>query len=196
MGYHYRSALTALAFFALGTSSPAASETTMEIPAAPRGAGAVSLPTSPIPTLALPAPKLAAPHFDTLEAKVAATEADVATADEQLRCLATAIYFEARSEPLEGQLAVAQVVRNRTRSGRFPSSLCGVVYQRSQFSFSHRRAPSNHEQWTRAVKVATIAMADGWRQIAPDALFFHASRVSPGWNAHRVARIGNNIFYR
>ena len=41
-----------------------------------------------------------------------------------------------------------------------------------------------------------IAMADGWRQIVPDALYFHAARVSPGWNMRRIARIGNNIFYR
>ena len=160
--------------------------------------GSTDFVASPSPTSAPGAQPAVATvqSLNTLEAKVAATEVDSAAQDDQLRCLATAIYFEARSESLEGQLAVAEVVRNRARSGRFPTSLCGVVYQPSQFSFSHRRSPSNREQWTRAMKIATIAMSDGWHEIVPDALYFHAARVSPGWNAHRVARIGNNIFYR
>lgn len=157
-----------------------------------------------IPTMGLPAPQWSTVQpaistviqtFTSLSEKVAATEANLASVDDQLRCLATAIYYEARSEPLEGQLAVAQVVRNRVRSGRFRSSLCGVVYQPSQFPFS-RRAPSNRAQWERSVKVAMIAMADGWREIVPNALYFHAARVSPGWNRTRIARVGNNIFYR
>ena len=157
-----------------------------------------------IPTLSLAPPQWAAVQpaistavqtFTSLAEKVAATEANLASVDDQLRCLATAIYYEARSEPVEGQLAVAQVVRNRVRSGRFRPSLCGVVYQPSQFPFS-RRAPSNRVQWERSVKVAIIAMADGWRDIVPNALYFHAARISPRSNRQRVARIGNNIFYR
>ena len=164
-----------------------------------RTAIAMNLPADALPAqLATLRPAVVTTEqtFETLAEKVAETEADVSAVDDQLRCLATAIYFEARSEPIEGQLAVAQVVRNRARSGRFPASLCGVVYQRSQFSFSHSRAPDNRAQWMRAVKVAAIAIADGWREIAPNALYFHAARVSPGWNRERVARIGNNIFYR
>ena len=53
----------------------------------------------------------------------------------ELECLATGIYFESKSEPLAGQLAVGQVIANRASSGRFPSSYCGVLFQRSQFSF-------------------------------------------------------------
>jgi hypothetical protein len=60
---------------------------------------------------------------------------DGATSSREQECLAGAIYFEAKSESLEGQLAVADVIINRARSGRFPASLCGVVFQRSQFSF-------------------------------------------------------------
>ena len=160
---------------------------------------AMNLPTTSLPaTLSSLQPALAAAKqsFESLSEKVAATEANLAAVDSQLRCLATAIYFESRSEPLEGQLAVAQVIRNRARSGRFPSSICGVVYQPSQFSFSRRRSPDNQAQWMRALKVAAIAMADGWRQIVPEALYFHAARVSPNWGMRRIARIGNNIFYR
>ena len=195
MGFKTIFGTIALAAMALaGSTSASAAETS----GTPPTALAMTLPTAALPTLAplRPAISAAANSFATLSEKVAATEADVASVDSQLKCLATAIYFESRSEPLEGQLAVAQVIRNRARSGRFPSSICGVVYQPSQFSFSRRRSPDNQAQWMRAVKVALIAMADGWRQIVPDALYFHAARVSPGWGLRRIARVGNNIFYR
>ena len=122
---------------------------------------AMNLPT---PTLAplQPALSAAARTFESLSAKVAATESNLAAVDSQLKCLATAIYFEARSEPVEGQLAVAQVIQNRARSGRFPSSICGVVNQPSQFSFSRRRSPDNQSQWMRALKVAAIAKKPAW----------------------------------
>jgi spore germination cell wall hydrolase CwlJ-like protein len=180
----------------LAGSASASAEVTSD---PPRTTLAMNLPTTTLPAVLSPlqpAISAAAQSFETLTEKVAATEANVAAVDSQVRCLATAIYFEARSEPVEGQLAVAQVIRNRTRSGRFPSSICGVVYQPSQFSFSRRRSPENQAQWMRAVKIAAIAMADGWRQIVPDALYFHAARVSPGWSMRRIARVGNNIFYR
>jgi spore germination cell wall hydrolase CwlJ-like protein len=196
MGHYLRGAAIAAAVMALTAGHPVSADTTAELQAVPQSAMDIATSPASNAAAALQPAVATVESLNTLEAKVAATDADVAATDDQLRCLATAIYFEARSEPLEGQLAVAQVVRNRTRSGRFPASLCGVVYQPSQFSFSHRRSPSNREQWARAVKVATIAMSDGWHQVVPDALYFHAARVSPGWNAHRVARIGNNIFYR
>ena len=196
MGFKSVFGAIVLAGIALAGSTSASAEATG---GAQPTALAMNLPTTTLPaTLSSlqPALSAAAQSFATLAEKVAATEANVAAVDSQLRCLATAIYFEARSEPVEGQLAVAQVIRNRTRSGRFPSSVCGVGYQPSQFSFSHRRSPENQTQWMRAVKVAAIAMADGWRQLVPDALYFHAARVSPGWSMRRIARVGNNIFYR
>ncbi len=196
MGFKSIFGAIALASMALAGSTSASAEATGSTQPTTL---AMSLPTTALPTpLATlqPAFSVAAQSFATLTEKVSATEANLAAVDSQLRCLATAIYFEARSEPVEGQLAVAQVIRNRTLSGRFPSSICGVVYQPSQFTFSRRRSPDNQAQWMRAVKVAAIAMADGWRQIVPDALYFHAARVSPGWGMRRIARIGNNIFYR
>lgn len=195
MGHSLRGAAIAAVTWALTAAYPVSADTTAEVPVVVQGSSDFATP-SPSDASGAQPPVATIQSLNTLEAKVAATDVDSARDDDQLRCLATAVYFEARSESLEGQLAVAEVVRNRARSGRFPASLCGVVNQPSQFTFSHRRAPSNHEQWERAEKIAAIAMSGGWHAIVPDALYFHAARVSPGWNAHRVARIGNNVFYR
>jgi len=118
----------------------------------------------------------------------------------ELDCLAGAIYFESKSEPLAGQLAVGEVIANRAKSGRFASTYCGVVFQRGQFSFvrggSMPAIPRSGAQWKTAVAIATIVDARLKTSSAPRALFFHASRVSPQWRATRVAAIGNHIFYR
>ncbi|WP_238475252.1 cell wall hydrolase [Sphingomonas cavernae] len=115
-------------------------------------------------------------------------------------CLAGAIYFESKSESLEGQHAVAEVIINRSESGRFPGSICGVVYQPSQFSFVRGgRMPAinrDSRDWHEAVAVARVAMDEAWETSASDALFFHATRVSPRWKLKRVATIGNHVFYR
>lgn len=119
--------------------------------------------------------------------------------DGELACLAIAVYHEAKSEPLAGQLAVAQVVLNRTASGRFPRSVCSVVTQAGQFSFvrgGRMPALGTGPMHRRAIAVAKVAMADAWKSDASKALFFHARRVSPGWRLTRVATIGNHIFYR
>jgi len=119
----------------------------------------------------------------------------------ELECLATGIYFESKSEPLLGQLAVGKVIANRAKSGgRFPSSYCGVLFQRSQFSFIRGRnlpsAPRAGRQWQTAVAIARIVDAGLKTSAAESALFFHARRVSPGWRLKRIAMIGNHIFYR
>ena len=119
----------------------------------------------------------------------------------ELDCLATGIYFESKSEPLAGQLAVGQVIANRTQSGgRFPDSYCGVLFQRGQFSFVHGHSlpKVNHSnrQWQTAVAVAKIVDQGLQTSAAGNALFFHARYVSPGWHMKRVASIGNHIFFR
>ena len=118
----------------------------------------------------------------------------------ELECLAGAIYFESKSEPLSGQLAVGQVIANRSKSGRFPSSYCGVVFQRSQFSFVRGHAlppiPRSSIQWKTAVAIAQIVEQALHVSSVPKALFFHARRVSPGWRLTRVGTIGNHVFYR
>src|ERR671913_329793 len=118
----------------------------------------------------------------------------------ELECLAVGIYFESKSEPLAGQLAVGEVIANRAKSGRFPSSYCGVLLQRRQFSFVRGRAwpavPRSSRQWQTAVAIAKIVDQDLKDSAATNALFFHAKRVSPRWKLKRVAAIGNHIFYR
>jgi spore germination cell wall hydrolase CwlJ-like protein len=120
--------------------------------------------------------------------------------DAEQRCLATAVYFESKGEPLKGQLAVAEVIMNRARSGRFPSSLCGVVKQPGQFSFVHSGALPSVQRasgaWHTAVAIARIASEHLTPATAPKAMFFHAARVSPGWRLTRVAAVGNHVFYR
>lgn len=144
----------------------------------------------------------AAPHVDRsqgLSAMVASLRSGEA-GSHQVECLATGIYFESKGEPLAGQLAVGEVIANRADSGRFPSSYCGVLTQRGQFSFVRGGglpsvAHSNHA-WQTAVAIAKIVDGNLQDSAAGKALFFHAKRVSPGWHLTRVASIGNHIFYR
>jgi N-acetylmuramoyl-L-alanine amidase len=119
----------------------------------------------------------------------------------ELECLAVGVYFESKSEPLAGQLAVGEVIANRANSnGRFPSTYCGVLFQRSQFSFIRGRSlpsvPRASKQWQTAVAIAKIVDQDLKDSVVGNALFFHAKRVSPGWRLKRVASVGNHIFYR
>src|SRR5205085_4969368 len=83
------------------------------------------------------------------------------TGNRELECLATGIYFESKGEPLAGQLAVGRVIANRAGSGgRFPSTYCGVLFQRGQFSFVRGHAlpgvPRATRQWQTAVAIAKI----------------------------------------
>jgi hypothetical protein len=134
-------------------------------------------------------------------AELVADHGGVETEDSEHECLAGAVYFESKGEPLQGQLSVAEVILNRTRSGRFPASICGVVKQRSQFSFVRGgRFPPiarSSAAWRKAVGVARVAIRDLADGPAPRALFFHATYVSPGWRGlTRVATVGNHVFYR
>lgn len=137
---------------------------------------------------------------DTLAELVADQSDGQVALNEQQNCLAGAIYFEAKSESLEGQLAVGRVIVNRAKSGRFPASYCGVVYQPSQFSFVRGRSMPGinkaSRQWQNATAMARIADANMWRSPVEGALFFHAASVSPGWRMKRMARIDNHVFYR
>ena len=118
----------------------------------------------------------------------------------ELECLAAGVYFEAKSEPLAGQLAVGQVIANRSNSGRFPSSYCGVLFQRGQFSFvrgrSYPAVPRASRQWQTAVAIAKIVDQQLKDSSVPNALFFHAKRVAPRWRLTRVGSVGNHVFYR
>jgi spore germination cell wall hydrolase CwlJ-like protein len=127
--------------------------------------------------------------------------ASSSTEDSEQECLANAVYFESKGEPLAGQLSVAEVVLNRAKSGRFASSVCGVVKQRGQFSFVRGgrlpAVPRSSAAWKKAVAIARIAQDDLADSPASRALFFHATRVRPAWRGlKRVATVGNHIFYR
>jgi spore germination cell wall hydrolase CwlJ-like protein len=116
------------------------------------------------------------------------------------RCLAGAVYFESKGESLPGQLAVARVVMARAKSGRFASTLCGVVYQKSQFSFvrggTMPRIDTGSNNWRNAVAISKIALNGSWKSPVEGALFFHARHVSPGWRLTRLGSVDNHIFYR
>ena len=176
------------------------------------------LPNTPVP-VAVPNPSPAEPSFDvgpaadvvplatptpadrpvSLAAAVA-TQAMPDTVGDDLRCLATAIYHEAKGEPLAGQLGVAHVIINRTLSGRFPRSICGVVTQPGQFSFvraGRMMSPGEgNKAYRTALSVAQVALERKAESPVASALYFHATRVSPNWGRQRVATIGRHIFYR
>ena len=123
-----------------------------------------------------------------------------AALDRETQCLAGAVYFESTGETLPGQLAVARVVMARAKSGRFASTLCGVVYQKSQFSFvrgnSMPRIDTGSTHWRNAVAISKIALSNSWKSPVEGALFFHARHVSPGWRLTRLGSVDNHIFYR
>ncbi|MFY7838518.1 MAG: cell wall hydrolase [Novosphingobium sp.] len=130
---------------------------------------------------------------------VAETEVP-STLSNELECLAGAVFFEAKSESLAGQLAVGRVIVARANSGRFPSSYCGVVYQPSQFSFvrGHSMPAINRDSraWATAVRIAQIADDGLWKSPVEGAMFFHATHVSPRWGKTRMAKVDGHIFYR
>ncbi len=122
-------------------------------------------------------------------------------------CLTQAIYYEARSEPLDGQRAVAQVVLNRVRDRAFPHSVCGVVYQGSerrtgcQFSFTcdgSMNHPLQPTAWDRARLVAQAALAGSVYAPIGSATHYHANYVLPWWASSltRIGAVGSHIFYR
>jgi spore germination cell wall hydrolase CwlJ-like protein len=126
---------------------------------------------------------------------------DYGNRDAEQECLVKAIYFEARSESLEGQLAVAEVILNRAASALYPSTICGVVTQPAQFSFIRAGQfpipDRSSDGWRRALAIADIARKGLADAVAPNVLWYHATYVAPSWGRRltRVAQIGTHIFY-
>ncbi len=128
--------------------------------------------------------------------------------ESEKRCLAQAIYFEARSEPEAGQAAVAQVILNRMTSGLYPSTICGVVFQNRsryhacQFSFACEGRSlriREAEAWTQATRVADDVLAGKtWLSDIGAATHYHANYVRPRWarSLKKTDVIGKHIFYR
>lgn len=159
--------------------------------------------TTPLPGASASAPSAAVARLDiaTLDAMPAAT------GDAQWQCLAEAVYFESRGEPLAGQVAVAEVVLNRVDSAAYPRSICGVTKQGAgsgrgcQFSYAcdgNSDVMRSGAARDRAGKIARMLIDGRPRTVTDGATHFHATRVRPDWSRRfaRTAAIGHHIFYR
>jgi spore germination cell wall hydrolase CwlJ-like protein len=124
----------------------------------------------------------------------------------ELVCLALAVYYEARSEPFPGQVAVAEVVLNRAKSARYPDDVCGVVTQggtarhRCQFSYycdGKPESPQHRHAWRRAVAIAKLTRNGVISAKVEDATHYHATYAEPYWRDHfdHIATIGRHLFY-
>ena len=156
-----------------------------------------------------PAPYLPKDDFVRSESlfRGAKSQKDKETLAEAQRCLAQAIYFEARSEPIAGWEAVADVVINRAVSAKYPGSICGVVFQgqyrrhKCQFSFACdglSDRPKHRGLWRQALRVAgnkLVTFRAG--PATSQATHYHADYVDPYWNRSMVklTKIGRHIFY-
>jgi len=127
--------------------------------------------------------------------------------DEQQYCLAQAVYFEARGEPTEGQAAVARVILNRVGDERYPSTICGVVFQnqkslnRCQFHFACdglSDRPHDPAAWDTANRIAYMVRENWLPDPIGDSKYFHSVSVGkPDWTRKMVqtARLGSHLFY-
>jgi len=132
----------------------------------------------------------------------------IAVDEHQLKCLAKNIYHEARGEPFEGKVAVAQVTLNRVDSGKFASDICGVIYQKRtvserilcQFSWVCNQQLVNKKlndaDYNDSLNVARKVM-EGYRLPSlTNAIFYHAKYVNPKWKYTLIATIGQHRFYK
>jgi spore germination cell wall hydrolase CwlJ-like protein len=126
---------------------------------------------------------------------------------DQWRCLAEALYFEARGESVKGQFAVAEVIMNRVDSPNFPNTVCGVVHQGTgrkygcQFTYTCdgiKEIIANKRAFGRVAKVAALMVEGAPRQLTQGATHYHTKAVAPKWSRKfpRTATIGVHHFYR
>lgn len=118
----------------------------------------------------------------------------------QINCIATAVYFEARGSSPEGQAAVGQVIRNRVESEKFPTTYCGVVYQKGQFSWAkHKNLKiKDQESWNHAKKIAAITYYIGWpNDLVGNSTYFHSGK-KPYWvkEYKKYTKIDGHKFYQ
>jgi spore germination cell wall hydrolase CwlJ-like protein len=189
------------------TRKPAQSAAAPAAPASTASAPAVKV-ADLTPTIALPQvtellPRPRPPLTPAQELGLAGKERAKAE-----KCLANAIYFEARNEPVRGQIAVAQVVLNRVFSPYYPDTVCGVVYQNAhrrlacQFTFACDGIPDVVREkgaWIRAQRIAKQALdSQNWLPEVGKATHYHATYVRPRWvrEMRKIVRHGQHIFYR
>lgn len=126
---------------------------------------------------------------------------------DETQCMAEAVYYEARSERLSGQKAVAEVILNRVKNKHFPNTVCEVVYEGSerntgcQFTFTcdgSMDLPPKTKGWEKSVRVAKFVMSGGHTQMTNWATHYHTTDVNPKWsNTMRMTRqVGSHVFYR
>ena len=176
---------------ALGSTTPAPADALPLEVAVATGIGVASRPNMSVAPRSIERQAFAGQTFDARSRK----------------CLSEAVYFEARSEPEDGQAAVAQVVLNRAASGLYPKDVCGVVYQNRhrfkacQFSFACEGKSlriTEQESWATAVRIANAVM-DGRTYLSDvgGATHYHANYVRPGWSRRlkKMDTIGQHIFY-
>ena len=118
----------------------------------------------------------------------------------QVECMAKNIYYESRSEPIEGQIAVAHVTMNRVKQSHWPETVCEVVYENKQFSWTFLikdQTPKEKDAWESAVVIARDVMIGNTADPTNGATFYHAGYVNPEWNQYmKVSKvIGEHIFY-
>lgn len=123
-----------------------------------------------------------------------------AATSKEVECLMSAMFYEARGEPLEGRIAVAEVVLARRDSGRYPRTACGVIAQRSQFSFvrgGHIPPVKNSDETTYRNIVMKVLSGE-YKSKAKGSMFFHATYARPSWrhSLTRVSQIGRHLFYK
>jgi spore germination cell wall hydrolase CwlJ-like protein len=123
------------------------------------------------------------------------------TGDAEWQCLRTALYFEARGESLQGQFAVAEVILNRVDNPAYPKSVCSVVKQGCQFSFTcdgHSDVMRDRSAVERAGRIARVMLDGAPRALTLGATHFHTRQVNPSWSKRfpRTASIGAHLFYR
>ena len=146
-------------------------------------------------------------YFSAVAAEVGTVSKREIAVGKQYRCLAQAVYFEARGESDAGQRAVAHVVLNRVKDRRYPQSVCGVVFQnehlknRCQFSFAcdgRSDRPHDIAAWRRSLEVALQTLAGVGEDVTKASTHYHARYVAPTWAPTLVetARVGQHIFYR
>ncbi|MAM83243.1 MAG: cell wall hydrolase [Acidobacteria bacterium] len=118
---------------------------------------------------------------------------------QELRCMTEAVYREAGSEPMKGRYAVAQVIVNRMRSGLFPSSVCGVVRQKGQFTFPKGLGPKKGygeaRLWNEAKEIAASVMTGNVGHVADEVLYFRSSRMRKPAGLRFMGSIGGHSFY-
>ena len=118
--------------------------------------------------------------------------------DPSANCMAKVIYYESRGESLAGKLAVAKVTLNRVNSGKFPSTVCGVVYQKGQYSWTRGTPPkiTDKKAWQESLNIASNAIDTGLTELDHfKAIYFHSKQVKPKWKYKYAKTIGNHIFY-